>query len=205
MDCIKYLEMISEEIDGELEEQRSLTLMRHLVSCGDCLQEYKTTFRIGDMLKEESLNVPLLVPEGFSKNIVNLLESEISNQVDEIAMPERKTPPVTEKGFSIFNIFPVMSKPVMQISFAISLIFIVSISMLYNKSTTDVSTGSSLLNAKKLEPTSIEKRVVSKEEYKGELNYYVKRHTAALNSRRADTSMIHRNNNITYATYSRIK
>ena len=206
MDCIEYLEMISEEIDGELKEDRSLTLMRHLVVCEDCLQEYKALFRIGDMLKEESLHIPLLVPEGFSKKIVNILDSEVSPNVAEIEITERRTPPPIEKGFSIFNLFPAMSKPVMQLSFAMSLILVISLSLLYNnKTTTDVPTGPSLLNAKKIEPKSIEKTVVAKEEDKGELNYYVKRHTAALNSRRANNSMIHRNNNITYATYSRIK
>ena len=205
MDCKNYWEMISEEIDGELEESKSLFLMRHLVACEDCIREYKTGFRIRDMLEEENLALPVLVPDGFSKEIVDILESEAPLKVSELTMSEKAVSRPRSKFFSIFNVFPLLPKPAIQLSFALSLILIVSLTFFYNKSVTDISTQPSLLNAKGLEPKNMEQPFVGKGEEEDELNYYVTRHAAAVNSRRVHAAIVHRNENLSYVTYSPMK
>lgn len=60
MSCKKYLEMISEEVDGELGESGSLLLMRHLVACDGCREEYSSGFRLRNMIAEERPPHPLL-------------------------------------------------------------------------------------------------------------------------------------------------
>ena len=89
MSCEKYLEMISDEVDAELQESESLSLMRHLVLCSDCRNEYSDNLKLKVIIKEELIYSPVLVPNGFSAKIVASIPPgiKIRTIVNHMSMP----------------------------------------------------------------------------------------------------------------------
>ena len=79
MICEKYLEMTVEEIDGELEEPRSLLLMRHLVSCESCRTHYEKHLRLFCVMKEEISRDFVHVPENFSSSVMAEIDRDIAH------------------------------------------------------------------------------------------------------------------------------
>lgn len=208
MGCNDYWEMISEELDGELEEDKSLFLMRHLVICDGCFQEYQDAYQVRCMLKQSSHEYPGFVPKGFSARVMEMIENEESARVPSQAVSEPVYFDPPKKPLSMFSIaymFRFLSKPAIQLSFALSIVLIISLSIFYNRSDTDISSNPSLLDAKRLKPESMEQQIAGKNEDEEDLNYYVKRHAAAVGSSPASMTMPRRGGNLSYVTYSRVK
>lgn len=205
MSCNNYWEMISEEIDGELEESRSLFLMRHLVICSDCFQQYRDSHKLGALLKEESREASVFMLDGFSAKVMGMIESEEPAVSPVPVPPEIESSSSSPPAFSLMNLFSFLSKPSMQLSFALSIILVVSLTLFYGRSGTDSSSKPFLLDAKGLKTESMEKQLASRDEDEGALGYYVSRHAAAASSRPANMVMAGRNSNLSYVTYSRVK
>jgi len=82
------------------------------------------------------------------------------------------------------------------------LIVVVIVAIFFVRKDTDKSEPS-LLDAKRLELKNMEKPVVSKADEEGEINYYVNRHAAAVQSGGATSPVARRNPNLSFVTYSR--
>lgn len=205
MGCDNYWEMISEEIDGELEESKSLFLMRHLVICSDCFQQYGDSYQLKELLKEEGRETSSFVPDNFSASVMAMIESKEPTRSPVLIQPEIEPSSATPTPFSLLNIFPFLSKPSMQLSFVLSIVLVVSLTLFYGRSGTDISPNSLLLDAKGLKAESMEKQLAGRDENEGDLGYYVTRHAAALSSRATNMTMLGRNSKLSYVAYNRVK
>ncbi|MBE9503199.1 MAG: zf-HC2 domain-containing protein [Proteobacteria bacterium] len=205
MSCKDYWEMISEEIDGELEESKSLFLMRHLVICSDCFQQYRDSHQLRGFLIEENREASVFVPDGFSAKVMGIIESGEPARSPVLIQPEIESSNSISPPFSLWNIFPFLSKPSMQLSFVLSILLIASLTLFYGRSGTDIPSKPFLLDAKGLKAESMEQQRAGRDENEEDLGYYVSRHEAAASSRPANMTMVGRNSNLSYVTYSRVK
>lgn len=185
MSCNEYIEMISSEIDGELEENRALFLMRHLAVCDGCRGEYRGNLRLRDMILEDRAACQMDVSAGFSGSVINIIEREMAS---EVAVPAQrvKQAAIPAGGFfsklKDFHFFP---KPALTWSFAVSLVLLVSITAIYDSSTQAPTSKIRLMDAKMLKPQILKiDHAVSGEENEmgemGDVGYYITRHTEAV-------------------------
>lgn len=58
MNCEEALQLISEELDGELDEARRALLEEHLSSCEDCRNARQALSQIDDALRQTQLDAP---------------------------------------------------------------------------------------------------------------------------------------------------
>lgn len=175
MSCEKYIEMISQEIDGELAQNHSLQLMSHLAQCADCKKSYGQTLRLQEMVFEDKLNSATIeIPSNFSKNVIRRIEKE--------APPAPQNEQTELKPLSSFfdrflpKAQPFFLKPAFSWSFAAMTALIISFAFLNNAS--DNTQRQALLDAKGIEPKVIaSKDIVENEADKDSINYYVERHS----------------------------
>jgi len=203
MDCSKYYEMVSEEVDGELPESESLGLMRHLVKCPDCLNGYKTTINLREVIKKESFNSHLLVPDEFSKNVIEMISG--SEKGTHIEYDENK------QGLADFisNIkeFIKLPRPSYAFSLALSLVLVVSLTFIIKESgkngfSPEKTTVAELTNAKTIKAEVLKPELVTDfDNEEDELNYYVKRHSNVVVRKTVGSHMSYRDSGFSYANF----
>lgn len=174
MACKKYLEMAVEEIDGELEESRSLLLMRHLVSCESCRMYYERHLRFFDMRREEIARGSLVVPESFSSSVMAGIERDVSQVVQSPDYGASLISGIISRIKSVIfapaSLYPIA---------ALSVVLIIVIAGLrYEKSASNDNPGLPLANARVIKAENINKRVLKVEADKDDLSYYLSRHEA---------------------------
>jgi len=192
MACKKYLEMAVEEIDGELEDSRSLLLMRHLVSCESCRMHYEGHLRLCDIMRKEAAGDYIAVPESFSSSVMAGIERDISQTAQ---IPDYGTSAVygimsrlRSISFSPASLYPIA---------ALSALLIVVIAGLRYSSDTP---GMPLANARVIKAESMDKKVLKAEVDKNDLSYYLSRHEAK--AYRSSGKSISRNSNLIYTSYN---
>lgn len=202
MDCSKYYEMVSAEVDGELPENESLGLMRHLVECPGCLNGYKDTINLRETIKKEAFSSRIAVPSEFSKNLIEMisgLETETDNQYKE-----------KKSGFAdyISNLkeFIKLPRPSYAFSLALSLALIVSLTFIYkgpgnNGSSQGKTAVAELTNAKTIKAEVLKPKLVAASDEEDELNYYVKRHSNVVIRKTAGSHIAFRRSGFSYANF----
>ena len=201
MGCEKYLELISDEVDAELKEGDSLFLMRHLVLCRDCRNEYRESLRLRELLKEELSFSPVVVPAGFSSKIVSLIEDGAAEELAGQGLHDKRREKLSAVIEGLRRLFPVHA-PSFALPLAASLLMIISIGLYYNTSPEDSGRGYVLTDAKNIEANIIEARAVSsKTGENDEFAYYAKSHSSAVQRTSFDSSIGSRRGGIIYAGY----
>jgi len=77
MECTEYIEIVSEEIDGELPEKKALSLMRHMLGCEGCRREYEAIGRLQSFMAEDkNLSRQISIPDDFSAKVTSIIEKE---------------------------------------------------------------------------------------------------------------------------------
>lgn len=174
MACKKYFGMAVEEIDGELEESRSLLLMRHLVSCESCRMYYERHLRFFDMRREEIARGSLVVPESFSSSVMAGIERDVSQVVQAPGYGASLISGIISRIKSVI-FAPASFYPIA----ALSVVLIIVIAGLrYEKSASNDNPGLPLANARVIKAENIDKRVLKVEADKDDLSYYLSRHEA---------------------------
>jgi hypothetical protein len=201
MSCEKYLEMISEEVDAELKESDSLFLMRHLVLCRDCRNEYRDSLKLKDLLSEELSFSPVFVPTGFSTKIIDIIEKAPVEAAEAPALPEKKRGGLTDLIGNLRPLFPVQV-PSFALPLAASLLIAVSVAFYYTTSPQDINSGYALTDAKNIDAKIIKTASLplnGGEE--DEFGYYAKKHVSAAHRTSSNISIGSRRSGIIYAGY----
>ncbi len=202
MSCEKYLEMIFDEVDAELKEGDSLFLMRHLVSCRDCRNEYKETLKLKDLLKEELSFSPVIVPTDFSSKIVGIIESAPATGLARQVLYEEKRGSLSAileglRRFSPLNV------PSFAMPLAASLLMIVSLSFYYNTSPEDAGPGYLLTDAKNIDAKIIKAKAAPSSAIENDgFAYYANSHSNAVQRTSLDNSIGGKRGGVIYAGYA---
>jgi len=196
MACKKYLEMAVEEIDGELEDSRSLLLMRHLVSCESCRMRYESHLRLCDIMRKEAAGDYIAVPESFSSSVMAGIERDIPQTVK---IPDYGTSPAYAIISSLRSISfsPASLYPIAALS---ALLIVVIAGLRYEKTGSSDTAGLPLANARVIKAESMDKKVLKAEVDKADLSYYLSRHEAK--AYRSSGKSISRNSNLIYTSYN---
>ncbi len=202
MSCGKYLEMISSEVDAELKESESLFLMRHLVLCRDCRNEYSDNLKLKDILKEEISLAPVFVPTGFSAKIVDIIENTSPADLVQPSLPARKRPNLTGLIEGIKGLFPA-NAPSFALPLAASLLMAISLSLYYKTSPEGTDSGYVLTDAKNIDAKLIKAKVAFLGQVgNDEFAYYADRHSNAVHQASVDSSVVSKRGGIIYAGYA---
>jgi len=200
MECSEYLEIMSDEVDGELVESSSLTLMRHLVQCDGCRSEYSQLLSLSEIVNASSPQFPLEIPSHFTANVMALIEKE-SISIQEVSPNvEVKRDVFGELFHRIKEIsFP---SPSLSWSFSASLILVVALTFFYRGNDSGLSPQQMMTDAKVIKARVLKRTNVTASANAGnDLNYYVKKHVSALRSKPANTSMRYAGAVVSYASY----
>ena len=194
MDCSESLELITDDVDGELIESRSLDLMRHLVKCDGCRSEYSELLSLSEMLSDSAPDFPMEVPENFSTKVMALIADEIdvSEQRSNDVVPNRGVfEDFLDKARAIT--FP---SPSLSWSFAASLMLVASLTFFYNGNNSGMSPQQMMTDAKVIK-AQVLKRVSTSATGRADsaagradsdFNYYVKRHVSAMRGKPTHSS-----------------
>lgn len=199
MDCSEYLDMISDEIDGELGEARALNLMRHLVQCDGCRSEYSELLSLSDIIKSSAPDFPSPVPSQFSANVMALIETEVS--------PAREVFSHTPAKGNILGGFwdkvGTLSFPTPSLSwsFAASLMLIVSLTFFYDGTGKDLSSPQMMTDAKVIKAQVLKQVSMTAGRGESDLNYYVKKHANALRNKPVNHSIRYGSALVSSASY----
>ena len=68
-ECEKYIEMISELVDGELTQQQEAELRTHIDMCADCARVYEAFSGISDAIADELVMPPETLAKGIMYKI----------------------------------------------------------------------------------------------------------------------------------------
>ena len=68
-DCDKYVEMISQMIDGELSPEQEAELRTHIDTCGECAKVYDAFMGISDVLGDDLIAPPETLAKGIMYKI----------------------------------------------------------------------------------------------------------------------------------------
>ena len=189
MSCEKYLEMISDEVDAELQESESLSLMRHLVLCSDCRNEYSDNLKLKVIIKEELIYSPVLVPNGFSAKIVDSIENSPLHH-SQPPLPVKIPSSLSGLLAGIKGIFPA-NVPSFALPLAASLLMVVSLGFYYKSSPDATKSGYVMTDAKDIDAKLIR---ASAEPFSGkqgdEFAYYSNRHLNAVQSASIDKYIV---------------
>lgn len=201
MSCDKYLETISDEVDGELKEGDSLFLMRHLVLCRDCRNEYRESLKLKDLLKEELSFSPVIVPSDFSSKIVGIIEGAPVAEPATQALHEKRVGPLSAIIEVLRHLFP-LNAPSFALPLAASLLMIISIGFYYKTSPEDVSSGYVLTDAKNIDAKIIKAKVAPSSAIENDkFDYYANSHSSAVQRTSIDSSIGSKRGGIIYAGY----
>jgi len=205
MSCNEYVQLISEEIDGEIEESKALFLMRHLVICDYCRNEYNSTLGLQCLIKEDIVNSRIDIPADFPEKVMSIIESgaesDIGLQGITAGHQSNSRPGIFEKLKDVFT----LPAPALSWSLAASFALALSLSfaLLYNPSTQNNFPTVQLTNAKVIEAKVLEAaNSAGVEEDEDEFNYYVKQHAQAVYSRPSNTPAGFRKANLIHAGYN---
>ena len=202
MSCEKYLEMISDEVDAELKEGDSLFLMRHLVLCRDCRNEYNDNLKLKNILKEELIHAPVFVPTGFSAKIVGIIEKTSPAELVQSSLPAKKRPNLTGLIEGIKGLFPA-SAPPFALPLAASLLMVISLSLYYKTTPEGVDSGYVLTDAKNIDAKLIKAEAASLGQVgNDEFAYYADRHSSAVYQASLDSSVVSKRGGVIYAGYA---
>ena len=202
MGCGKYLEMISNEVDAELKEGDSLFLMRHLVLCHDCRNEYRESLKLKDLLKEELSFSPVIVPSGFSSEIVDIIESAPATGLATPVLYEKRHGSLYGLLKGLRGLFPI-NAPAFALPLAASLLMIVSLSYYYKASPENASPGYVLTDAKNIDAKIIKAKAASSSLIENdEFAYYANSHSSAVQRTSLDNSIGSKRGGVIYAGYA---
>lgn len=202
MSCEKYQEMISDEVDAELKEGDSLFLMRHLVLCRDCRNEYRESLKLKDLLKEELSFSPVIVPSDFSSKIIGIIESATAAELAAQGLYEKRRGGLSSIVEGLRRLIPI-NVPSFALPLAASLLMIISIGFYYNTSSEDFGPGYVLTDAKNIDAKIITaKAALSSAIESDEFAYYANTHSNAVQRSSLDSSIGSKRGGIIYAGYA---
>jgi hypothetical protein len=200
MSCEKYLEMISDEVDAELKEGDSLFLMRHLVSCRDCRNEYKESLKLKDLLKEELSFSPVIVPSDFSSKVFGIIESTPATELARQVLYEKRRESLSAILEGLRRFFP-LNAPSFALPLAASLLMVISIGFYYKTSPEDTSPGYVLTDAKKIDAKIIKAKAAPSSVIENdEFAYYANSHSNAVQRTSLDSRS--KRGGVIYAGYA---
>lgn len=202
MSCEKYLEMISDEVDAELKEGDSLFLMRHLVLCQDCRNEYRESLKLKELLKEELSFSPVIVPSGFSSKIVGIIEGAPGAELAAQGFYEKR-----RGGLSVIleglRRFSPHNAPSFALPLAASLLMIISIGFYYKTAPEKFGQGYILTDAKNIDAKIVKvKAAPSSAIENDEFAYYANSHSNAVQRTSLDSSIGSKRGGVIYAGYA---
>ncbi|MDT8317264.1 MAG: hypothetical protein RQ824_04645 [bacterium] len=201
MSCEKYLEMISDEVDAELKEGDSLFLMRHLVLCRDCRNEYRESLKLKELLKEELSFSPVIVPSDFSSKIVSIIESDTATELTAQGLYEKGRGGLSAVLEGLRRFSP-LNAPSFSLPLAASLLMIISVGFYYKTTSEDVNAGYVLTDAKDIDAKIIKANLSSSSAVENdEFAYYAKSHSNAVHQSSLDLSIGSKRGGIIYAGY----
>lgn len=204
MDCSKYLDMVSEEIDGELEESKSLFLMRHLVICSSCRNEYEQAFSLQSMfLQDPKFSVSLRIPTEFSKKVIKRIEDESALMKSTVREEAAISLPVAETLFSRMTKRSFSFGSTVSWAAIASLFLIISLTFTYTDTHLIPPVTSALLDAKKLKSEVVKAENVSGSRFdrEDEIDYYLNRHSETVYGRQNEDPVGHLKGRIVSAAY----
>ena len=202
MGCKDYAQMISEEIDSELEESRALFLMRHLVSCNDCLGEYKGVLSLKGLVHEDAAKLQMTVPFDFSAKVMAAIESELAAEAPGVAPVAQVLPNPLAVLIGRLKDFALFPKPSLSWSMVATALVVFSMTIFYNKSTSDHTSAPQFADAKVIQAKVLKAATADAGNEGDDLAYYVNRHSNAVYSRSSNVSMGRRSGNLVYASYA---
>ncbi len=195
MVCEKCLEMSVEETSGELDDSRSLSLMRHLVSCESCRINYERHLRLSELMKEGIAGERVFVPEDFSASVMLEIDKEIlqTDQVFAYRPPAFSSimSKIKSLGFASPSLYPIA---------AVSVLLMVVVSGLYYEKTGPGDIPLPLANARAIKAQIVDKKVLNAGLDKNALSYYLSRHEAKAS--RPSGKPVSRKANLVYTSYN---
>ena len=63
-DCEKYIELMSQMLDGELSEEQTSELRAHIASCEDCRKAFDAFTSVSEALSDELCEPPEMLAKG---------------------------------------------------------------------------------------------------------------------------------------------
>ena len=205
MNCSRYGENISEEVDGELIDTDSLTLMRHLVECRNCRDEYQALLRLRDIIKVESPASSMEVSPQFSMKVMAAInESESSTNKAFEPAPVKNIAKIMDIVLPLKRFFT-LQPAFMPISVALSFILVVSVTLFYRNSHNDEMSNASLADAKVIRASLVKTDMKpTGERDEDGLNYYVKRHEKATSGNKVYSALAQRGTGFSYVSYGSV-
>jgi len=201
MSCEKYLEMISDEVDAELKEGDSLFLMRHLVSCRDCRNEYRESLKLKELLKEELSFSPVIVPSDFSSKIVGIIGNANVTGLSTQSLYEKGRGSLSAVLEGLRRFSPINAPP-FALPLAASLLMIISIGFYYKIFPENLDQGYVLTDAKNIDAKIITAEAVSSKAIENdEFAYYANSHSNAVQQTSLDRSIGSKRGGVIYAGY----
>ncbi len=197
MKCVECQEMISSEVDGELEEMQSLPVMRHLVVCNDCRDEYNALSALKALIREDYLGMQVDVPVGFAGRVMDAVAAE--SETTYAAERDEGRPSLLDLLGSIFP----APKQVLSWSLAASVLIVLTYALYdYGPPAGPVAksglTNARAIDAKVLKAEKENARVDGEDEF----YYYVKQHARALQHKADRSSIGSRKSNVVYASFN---
>ena len=175
MDCVECQMMSSEDIDGELPEEKTAHMLEHLARCRECKADYERTLLLRDRLNEGmNLTRTINIPADFSSKVISLIEKEDSY----------RSYPQELKALSFINRFiaktsfrPLSATPVFSFSAVAVLVITVSIALyFYTPSPKHFALKTELTDATKLSSKILKVKNIKKRTVEKDLNFYAKKH-----------------------------
>lgn len=191
MNCHKYRELTTQEIDGELEEKKSLYLMKHLVFCNECRSYYESQSRIGSLVREEVMVHSKTVPESFSAAVMAKIMDEKISPVS----VNGKTPDYFSLAIEKLRWF-FSPKPALSLALTIFVISLLTISPDNKKP----SSSTSFADAREIRANELKVRTAEKPAHVNSFEYYANRHEARMYTA-GQGRRISKKNNLIYTTY----
>lgn len=181
MDCIECQMMSSEDVDGELPEEKAAYMMEHLAICQQCKSDYELTLVLRDKLNEDiSLTPTINIPADFTSKIIGIIEKEGVRESFKKKLQEPKKPSFFNKFMTKISLRPLSSIPALSFSVAIAIIFTVSLSLYFRQpSQKHSSLRADLTDASKLNTKIVNVKNNNNQTLENDVNFYATRHTEA--------------------------
>ena len=206
MSCEKYHEMISDEVDAELKEGDSLFLMRHLVLCRDCRNEYRESLKLKDLLKEELSFSPVIVPPDFSSKIIGIIENAPAAELAAQGFYGKRSGGLSAIVEGLRRFLPI-NAPSFALPLAASVFMVISIGFYYETPLRNMGREYALTELKSIDAKSIDAKIIragaasSGAAGNDEFAYYAKSHSSAVQRTSLDRSIGSKRGGIIYAGY----
>lgn len=200
MDCSVYEDLLLDEIDGELTEGKALSIMRHLVRCDRCRNEYSEYLALSEICRSSAPQYPGEVPANFTADVMALVKEELN--------AGRKVLPQVAAQGTVFDALldkvRTISVPAPSLSWSLaaSLVLIASVTFFYKGTDMSLSPRQMMTDAKIIKARVLKKASLSASgNAANDFNYYVNRHVKALHGKPVNPSMRYSGAAVSYVSH----